>query len=67
MTTPGPPNPCPSVQATADYCGVSRATMYRVAAQAGAGALPVVELSPNRRGFRQSDLDAWLDSRTRRA
>ncbi len=61
------PNPVLSVQDAAKYLSISRAQMYRVAAQAGAGALPVVAISPGRRGFRQSDLDALIDSRTRRA
>lgn len=61
--TARPPNPCLSVQQAADYLSVSRSTLYRLSAEAGAGVLPVVELSPRRRGFRQAD----LDSRTRRA
>jgi predicted DNA-binding transcriptional regulator AlpA len=75
MPAPGHPDPVLSVKDAQAYLGnISRATLYRLCAEGGAGALPVVYLTVDgprgrrgRRGFRQSDLDAWVAARTRRA
>lgn len=55
-------SPVLTVAEAAAYLGVSRMTVYRLTAEQGQGrsALPVVHLSPGRRGFMQSDLDAYL-------
>jgi hypothetical protein len=43
--------------------------MYRLAAACGTGkaALPVVHLSPGRRGFKVADLDVYLERHTQTA
>lgn len=50
-----------SILAMVALSGLSRATVYRLIAS---GSLPKpLQLSPNRVGFRKSDIDAWLASR----
>lgn len=55
--------PVLTVEQAAAYCAVSRSVMYRLSAECGTD-LPVVHLTKQRRGFRQTDLDRWLDRRT---
>lgn len=47
------------VNDAAAYLGVSRRTLYRLSAECGTGALPVVHLR-GRRVFRVVDLDRFL-------
>lgn len=53
-----------NVREAADYLRISVRTLYRLTAQRGAGALPVVAVSPGRRVFRRADLDRYLARRT---
>lgn len=55
-------SPVLDVAGAAAYLGISRRTLYRLSAAQGQGraGLPVIHLSPGRRGFLQSDLDAYL-------
>jgi predicted DNA-binding transcriptional regulator AlpA len=65
MTARGP-NPVLSVKDAQVYLGnISRATLYKLSAEGGAGALPVVYVTPGRRGFLQSDLDVYIAGRRR--
>ena len=60
--TAGPESPVLTVAQAAAYVGLGRSTFYRVAAACGTGthAIPVVHISPGRRGFLRKDLDAYL-------
>ena len=55
-------SPVLTVAQAAAYVGLGRSTFYRVTAACGTGshAIPVVQLSPGRRGYLQIDLDAYL-------
>lgn len=52
-----------SVADAAAYLSVSVRTMQRLSAECGQDGLPVVAVSPGRRGFRVADLDRYIDSR----
>ena len=58
-----PESPVLTVAQAAAYVGLGRSTFYRVTAACGTGthAIPVVQLSPGRRGYLRSDLDAYLN------
>lgn len=56
------PTPLIDADDAAAYLKVHRDTVYALAA---AGEIPSYRLSARRLRFRISDLDAWLDQRTR--
>lgn len=55
--------PVLSIKDAAAYTSLGVRTMERLAAECSPD-LPVVYLTKQRRGFRQADLDAWLEKRT---
>ncbi len=64
--TPRKPDPVLSIAQAQAYLGdISCATLYKLSAEGGAGALPVLYVNPGRRGFLQSDLDSFIAQRRR--
>ena len=53
-----------SVNDAAAYLGISRSTMYRLAAECGAGGGPQVTPVRGRRMFSVAELDAFIERQT---
>jgi excisionase family DNA binding protein len=53
-----------SVNDAAAYLGISRATVYRLAAECGAGKGPRVTKVRGRSMFKRAELDAYIERQT---